>query len=104
MTLLKRLRILGAIRQILAALHHQPPHLCVPRPCRPCLWWVGHSCPTRTDVIIARLIRDVGFDPLDGGPLRIARYAEPFALLVAQLAYEGSKGPRVAYRFNWFGK
>ena len=33
------------------------------------------------------LIRDVGFDPVDAGPLRVARYTEPFALLVAQLAY-----------------
>ena len=30
----------------------------------------------------AELIRDVGFDPVDAGPLRIARYTEPFALLV----------------------
>lgn len=37
----------------------------------------------------AELIRDVRFDPVDAGPLRIARYIEPFALLVAQLAYEG---------------
>jgi 8-hydroxy-5-deazaflavin:NADPH oxidoreductase len=49
------------------------------------------------------LIRDVGFDPLDAGPLRIARYTEPFALLVAQLAYEGKRGPEMAYRFEWFG-
>ncbi len=45
------------------------------------------------------LIRDVGFDPVDAGPLRIARYTEPFALLVAQLAYEGEGGPELAYRF-----
>lgn len=32
----------------------------------------------------ATLIRDAGFDPVDVGPLRIARYIEPFALLVAQ--------------------
>src|SRR5262245_4730550 len=38
--------------------------------------------------VAAGLIRDVGFDPVDAGPLRIARYTEPFALLVAQLAYE----------------
>ena len=50
----------------------------------------------------ARLIRDVGFEPLDAGPLRIARYAEPFALLVAQLAYEGTQGPELAYRFERF--
>jgi predicted dinucleotide-binding enzyme len=52
----------------------------------------------------AGLIRDAGFDPLDAGPLRIARYTEPFALLVAQLAYEGDEGPELAYRFERFGK
>jgi predicted dinucleotide-binding enzyme len=35
-------------------------------------------------VIVATLIRDVGFEPLDAGPLRIARYLEPFALAMAQ--------------------
>jgi predicted dinucleotide-binding enzyme len=52
--------------------------------------------------VAAELIRDVGFDPADAGPLRIARYAEPFALLVAQLAYEGEGGPELAYRFERF--
>ena len=51
----------------------------------------------------ARLISDVGFDPVDAGPLRIARYMEPFGLLVAQLAYEGDGGPELAYRFERFG-
>jgi predicted dinucleotide-binding enzyme len=53
--------------------------------------------------LAATLIRDAGFDPVDAGPLRIARYAEPFALLVAQLAYEGEGGPELAYRFERFG-
>jgi predicted dinucleotide-binding enzyme len=52
----------------------------------------------------AKLIRDAGFDPIDAGPLRIARFTEPFALLVGQLAYEGKSGPEVAYRFEWFAK
>jgi len=54
--------------------------------------------------VAAELIRDVGFDPVDAGPLRIARFTEPFALLVAQLAYEGEGGPELAYRFERFGK
>jgi 8-hydroxy-5-deazaflavin:NADPH oxidoreductase len=54
--------------------------------------------------ITAELIRDVGFDPVDAGPLRIARYTEPFALLVGQLAYKGKGGPELAYRFERFGK
>jgi hypothetical protein len=54
--------------------------------------------------VAVELIRDVGFDPVDAGPLRIARYTEPFALLVGQLAYEGKGGPELAYRFARFGK
>jgi predicted dinucleotide-binding enzyme len=54
--------------------------------------------------VAAALIRDVGFDPVDAGPLRIARYIEPFALLVGQLAYGGEEGPELAYRFEWFGE
>jgi len=54
--------------------------------------------------VAADLIRDAGFDPVDAGPLRIARYTEPFALLVGQLAYEGTEGPELAYRFERFGE
>jgi hypothetical protein len=50
------------------------------------------------------MIRDVGFEPVDAGPLRIARYVEPFSLAVAQLAYEGDGGPEIAYRFERFEK
>ena len=52
--------------------------------------------------VAARLISDVGFEPVDAGPLRIARYLEPFALLMGQLAYEGDGGPEIAYRFERF--
>jgi 8-hydroxy-5-deazaflavin:NADPH oxidoreductase len=54
--------------------------------------------------LTAKLILDVGFDPVDAGPLRIARYTEPFALLVAQLAYESDEGPELAYRFERYGR
>ncbi len=53
--------------------------------------------------VAAELIRDVGFEPQDVGPLRVARYTEPFTLLIARLAYEGDRGPELAYRFEWFG-
>jgi|SRR5579863_1655244 predicted dinucleotide-binding enzyme len=52
--------------------------------------------------VAVKLIKDVGFDPVDCGPIRIARYTEPFALLVGQLAYEGDGGPELAYRFERF--
>jgi predicted dinucleotide-binding enzyme len=65
---------------------------------RPSLVYCGDDQGAK-EVAVA-LIRDAGFDPVDAGPLRIARYTEPFALLVAQLAYEGEGGPELAYRFE----
>jgi predicted dinucleotide-binding enzyme len=50
----------------------------------------------------AGLIRDVGFNPLDVGPLFMARYIEPFSFLVGQRAYNSSDGPAIAYRFERF--
>ena len=69
---------------------------------RPSLVYCGDDADSKE--IAAELIRDVGFDSVDAGPLKIARYTEPFALLVAQLAYEGDEGPEVAYRFEWMGQ
>ena len=68
---------------------------------KPSLVYCGDD--SRAKKIAAELIRDVGFDPVDAGPLRIARYTEPFTLLIAQLAYEGKDGPELAYRFQRFG-
>ena len=68
---------------------------------RPSLVYCGDDHSAKA--VAAGLIRDVGFDAVDAGPLRIARYTEPFALLVAQLAYEGKGGPELAYRFERFG-
>ena len=65
---------------------------------RPSLVYCGDQSSSKA--VAAELIRDVGFDPVDAGPLRIARYTEPLALLVAQLAYEGKKSPALAYRFE----
>jgi len=67
---------------------------------RPSLVYCGDDA--RSKEVAAELIRDVGFEPVDAGPLRIARYTEPFALLMGQLAYEGNDGPELAYRFERF--
>jgi predicted dinucleotide-binding enzyme len=69
---------------------------------RPSLVYCGDDQDAKK--VAAGLIRDVGFDPVDVGPLRVARYTEPFTLLIAQLAYEGDRGPELAYRFDWLGK
>ncbi len=67
---------------------------------RPSLVYCGDD--QNAKKVAAQLIEDAGFDPVDCGPLRIARYTEPFALLVGQLAYEGEGGPELAYRFERF--
>ncbi len=69
---------------------------------RPSLVYCGDD--QNANRVAADLIRDAGFDPVDAGPLRIARYVEPFALLIGQLAYEGKGGPELAYRFVRFGR
>jgi len=65
---------------------------------RPSLVYCGDD--ERAKQTAAQLIRDVGFEPIDVGPLRIARYIEPFTLLVARIAYEGKGGAAIAYRFE----
>jgi 8-hydroxy-5-deazaflavin:NADPH oxidoreductase len=68
---------------------------------RPSLVYCGDDVEAKE--MAAGLIRDVGFEPVDAGPLQVARYTEPFALLIARLAYEGEGGPELAYRFERFG-
>jgi hypothetical protein len=46
---------------------------------RPSLMYCGDD--QNAKEVAATLIRDVGFDPVDSGPLRIARYLEPFSLV-----------------------
>ena len=64
---------------------------------KPTLVYCGDD--RRSKKVAARLIGDAGFEPLHAGPLHVARYIEPFTMLVAQLAYERPGGPAVAYRF-----
>jgi len=68
---------------------------------RPSLVYCGDDAAAKE--VPATLIRDVGFEPVDAGPLQVARYTEPFTLLIARLAYEGEGGPELAYRFERFG-
>jgi 8-hydroxy-5-deazaflavin:NADPH oxidoreductase len=69
---------------------------------RPSLVYCGDDQSAKN--VVAKLIHDAGFDPVDAGGLRIARYTEPFALLVGELAYGREGGPELAYRFERFGK
>jgi predicted dinucleotide-binding enzyme len=69
---------------------------------KPSLLYCGDDAKSKK--IAATLISELGFEPLDLGDLRMARYTEPMAMIVGELAYNGSKGPEMSYRFEWLGK
>ena len=48
---------------------------------------------------VAPLIRELGFDPIDAGPLGQARVLEPFALLWISLAVKYGFGRDIAFQF-----
>ena len=48
--------------------------------------------------IAAQLARDLGFEPVDAGPLVNARLLEPLAALWIYLAYPGGQGRHIAFK------
>ena len=48
--------------------------------------------------VTAKLAADLGFDPLDAGPLRQARLLEPFAMLWISLALQYGYGREIAFQ------
>jgi hypothetical protein len=53
---------------------------------------------TKAKQTVMQLGRDIGFDPVDAGPLRSARYLEPMALLLINLGYGLGMGTKIGYR------
>ncbi len=47
---------------------------------------------------VAQLTRDIGFDPVDCGPLRAARYLEAMGMLIINLAFDYQLGTKIGYR------
>jgi hypothetical protein len=47
---------------------------------------------------VAQLARDIGFDPLDCGPLKAARYLEAMAIMIISLAYNYGMGAKIGYK------
>lgn len=70
-------------------------------PPRPQLLYYGDDATAKQTA--AQLIRDIGYDPLDAGPLHTARFCEPFAMVTAELAYAQPGGPKLVYRFDRLG-
>ena len=47
---------------------------------------------------VAQLTRDIGFDPVDCGPLKAARYLEEMGILIINLAYGYGMGNKIGYK------
>jgi NADPH-dependent F420 reductase len=48
--------------------------------------------------IVGQLIADVGFEPVDAGPLSVSRYLEPLAMLYIHLAIRQGWGSNCAFK------
>ncbi len=60
------------------------------------LFVAGDSAAAKESVM--RLGREIGFDPVDAGPLKAARLLEPMGLLSINLAFSQKLGPAIGYR------
>lgn len=94
--------------QVVSAFSTAPSEVFLPvfekrhRKTRPDLVYCGdHDGAKKT---AAKLIREVGFNPVDLGDLEAARLIEPFSLLLAEIAYKGSERGQLAYRFEHLSK
>ena len=47
---------------------------------------------------VIQLGRDIGFDLVDAGPLKAARYLEPMGMLIISLGYNLSMGTNIGYK------
>ncbi len=53
---------------------------------------------TKAKQTVAQLTRDIGFDPVDCGPLKSARYLEAMAIMIINLAYNYGLTPKIGYK------
>jgi predicted dinucleotide-binding enzyme len=47
---------------------------------------------------VMQLGKDIGFEPIDAGPLKNARYLEPMAMLIINLGYVLGMGTNIGYK------
>lgn len=48
--------------------------------------------------VVAQLTRDIGFDPVDVGPLKTARYLEQMGNMLINMAYNYGMGTKIGYK------
>ena len=60
----------------------------------PTMFFCGDS--DESKAIVRKLIIEAGFEPIDAGPLTVARYLEPLAMLMIKLGYDLNMGTNIA--------
>ena len=63
---------------------------------KPGVFVCGDDAGARETVV--GLVREIGADPVDAGPLSLARYTEPLGMLLVQLAYVQGMGARIGVK------
>jgi hypothetical protein len=85
-------KVVKAFNSVFADIYHSESRLFGSR--MPTMFYCGDDDGAKATV--ARLIRETGFEPIDAGPLKSARYLEPLAMLMIQLGYEQGLGTNIA--------
>lgn len=84
-------QVVKAFNTAFAEIYNAPSRMFGSR--MPTMFYCGNGVEAKNTV--AQLIMDAGFDPVDCGPLKSARYLEPLGMLLIELAYGQGMGTRI---------
>ena len=85
-------RVVKAFNTAFAEVYHAETRLFGSR--MPSMFYCGDDGNAKSTV--SRLIREIGLEPVDAGPLTSARYLEPLAMLMIQLGHVQGLGTNIA--------
>lgn len=85
-------KVVKAFNTAFAQIYEEPSRLFGSR--RASMLYCGDDAEAKA--VVSKLIMDVGFDPIDCGPLTAARLLEPVAMLVITLGYGMKMGTNMA--------
>ena len=85
-------RVVKAFNTAFAEVYHSESRLSGSR--MPTMFYCGDDSDAKSTV--SRLIREIGLQPVDAGPLTSARYLEPLAMLMIQLGHVQGMGTNIA--------
>lgn len=85
-------RVVKAFNTAFAEIYHSETRLFGSR--MPSMFYCGDDGKAKSTV--SRLIREIGLEPVDAGPLTSARYLEPLAMLMIQMGHVQGLGTNIA--------